>query len=168
VLEGKLLWVKGENGAGKSTLLKTLLGFIKPLAGEITWQDKKPEIFYLSHELGLQRQLTVLEYCAWHPAVIQPSQESIQQALKSVNLLPQAYQLTGHLSRGQQQRLLFACGLLSKAKLWILDEPLTALDATSHQSILQCLSQHQSQGGAAIVVSHYPLEAIADEVIHVE
>lgn len=168
VLESKLNLITGENGAGKSTLIKTVLGMIRPKQGQINWTPAKPHIFYLSHELGIQPQMTVLEYCAWHPAVIKvPSQEALHQALKTVNLLPQAFQLAGQLSRGQQQRLLFACALLSKAKLWVLDEPLTALDAPSRALILDCLLQHKTEGGAALVVSHFPLEHIADEVIHV-
>jgi heme exporter protein A len=169
LLEGQLLWVRGENGAGKSTLLKTLLGLMSPLEGSIHWHgESRPSLFYLPHDLGIQRQMTVLDYCAWHPAILMPpSQEACYAALKIVNLLPQAHQLAGHLSRGQQQRLLFACALLSEAKLWLLDEPFTALDIQSREILIDCLAKHRAAGGAAMIVSHYPLTELTDEVLDV-
>lgn len=168
LLEGQLLWVRGENGAGKSTLLKTLLGMIPPLEGTIVWQEQRPTLFYLSHDLGIQGQMTVLEYCFWHPAVLsQPSSAACMTVLKTVGLLPHAHRLAGQLSRGQQQRLLIACALLSDAKLWLLDEPLTALDTDSRQILLSCLLTHKHHGGTALVVSHYPISDISDGVIDV-
>lgn len=168
LLEGKLLWVRGENGSGKSTLLKTIIGLLSPLSGSVTWLQGRPNLFYLGHELALQRQLNVLEYCRIHPALGQtPSQGAIKQVLGRVGLLPQAFTLCGQLSRGQQQRLLLACAHLSQAKLWLLDEPFTALDADSRQIMLNSLIEHKTQGGAAIVVSHQPIPDICDEVLDV-
>lgn len=165
---GQLLWVRGENGAGKSTLLKTLLGLQAPLDGQICWQTQSPGVFYLAHDLGMPPQLTVLDYCHWHPAILsKPSLDACKQALAAVGLLSQAHQLTGQISRGQQQRLAMACAILSNTQLWLLDEPLTALDQQGRELILKCLEQHKTQGGAAIVVSHHPIPEVADEVLDV-
>jgi heme exporter protein A len=168
LLEGQLLWVRGDNGAGKSTLLKTLLGLTSAIKGTVTWSPEQPSLFYLAHDLALQSQLSVVQYCHWHPAIPQlPSPQEIMGVLKTVGLLPEAHRLSGQLSRGQQQRLLIACALLSQAKLWVLDEPLTALDAQSRETVLNCLRVHKANRGAAIVVSHYPIPEIADEVLDV-
>jgi heme exporter protein A len=168
LLEGQILWVRGENGAGKSTLLKTLLGLSPAKTGSIRWTPAPPSLFYLAHDLALQSQLSVLDYCRWHPAIPKiPTPDSIKLALKAVRLLPEAHRLCGQLSRGQQQRLLLACALLSEAKLWVLDEPFTALDAQSRDTVLDCLRAHKARQGAAIVVSHYPIPEIADEVLDV-
>lgn len=165
---GKILWVRGENGTGKSTLLKTLLGLRPPAAGDFTWLNGRPSLYYLAHDLGLVRQLTAHEYCRWHPALPQlPAQSHIHEALKAVDLLPQSFVPCAQLSRGQQQRLLIACAILSQAKLWLLDEPLTALDASSRERVLACVQAHAANGGAAIVVSHYPLHDISHEVLDV-
>lgn len=168
LLEGQLLWVRGDNGAGKSTLLKTVLGLIPQRLGEVLWQEPRPSLFYLGHDLGLQPQMTVLEFCRWHPALPQvPTLEQCRQVIKTLGLLPEAHRLTSQLSRGQQQRLLLACALLSGAQLWVLDEPLTALDLQGRALVLQCLQEHKARGGAALVVSHTALDEVADEVLDV-
>lgn len=168
LLEGKLLWVRGDNGAGKSTLLKTVLGLLPSASGTIDWPQGRPKLFYLAHDLALQPQLTVLQYCQWHPAISQIlTAQDCSEALSTVGLLSQAHQLTGQLSRGQQQRLLLACALLSEATCWLLDEPLTALDIKSRETILSCLLAHKARGGSALVVSHYPIPEISDEVLDV-
>lgn len=168
LLEGQLLWVRGDNGSGKSTLLKTLLGLIPATQGTLSWLPSKPSLFYLGHELALQPSLSVLEYCHWHPAIPKiQSAAVVAKALDTLNLLPQSQQLCAQLSRGQQQRLVFACALLSGAKLWLLDEPFTALDAQSRELIINCLKTHKAGQGAAIIVSHYPIPEIADEVLDV-
>jgi len=165
---GQLLWVRGENGAGKTTLLQTLLNITPHDAGDIDWANPKPEIFYLGHDLALKPYLSVLEFCSWHPAVGLVDQKSIIQALTDVSLLEAAHQFTGQLSRGQQQRLLIACAILSQRALWLLDEPLTALDPKSQTIIAACMNTQKTRGGALVVVSHADISTIADEVLHVQ
>lgn len=164
---GQLLWVKGDNGAGKTTLLQTLLGLMKRGSGDITWANPKPRIFYLAHDLALKPFLTVKEYCAWHPCVENAADAELIQALQSVNLLKHAHKWVGELSRGQQQRLLLACAILSKRPVWLLDEPLTALDVESVDIIQQKMCEHKHNQGALLVVSHRDITSIADGVVHV-
>jgi heme exporter protein A len=122
----------------------------------------------LGHELALQPSLTLLEYCRWHPAILSvPSEEEALSVLKQVGLLSEAHRLCGQLSRGQGQRLLIACALLSKAPLWLFDEPLTALDIPSREVLMERLQAHRAQGGSALVVSHSSLAGLADGVIDV-
>ncbi len=165
---GELVWLRGDNGVGKSTLLKMLLGMIKPSTGDVQWQNPKPQIFYLAHELAIKPQLTAAEQCRWHPAVSKTSDEVIDIALSTVRLKKQKHLPCSQLSRGQQQRLALACALLSKARLWLLDEPFTALDQESQKIIKQVLQAHQQSGGAAVIASHNCLADIASHSILLE
>ncbi len=164
--DSKLVWVRGENGAGKSTLLKTLLGVIRP-RGKIRWPQGRPSLYYL----GASRYST-----STHPIRILPLASGFgsgpkprfyRSRLNFRSLSPLAHRPTGQLSRGQQQRLLLACALLSQAKLWLLDEPLTALNIPSRETLIQCLHAHKAQGGSALIVSHHPLLESCDEVLDV-
>lgn len=166
IAPGKLLWLKGENGVGKSTLLKTLVGLLKNASGKLEWAAPKPQTFYLAHELAIKPQLTTSEHCRWHPAVGKVNEAQLKEALSTVAI--PMHKSCAQLSRGQQQRLAIACALLSKAQLWLLDEPLTALDTESQTIIKDCLQQHIQQNGAAIIASHSSLEDLATETILLE
>jgi heme exporter protein A len=165
---GELVWLRGENGIGKSTFLKVVLGMMPVHSGEISWQAKKPSLFYLGHELAIRPQLTVAEQCRWHPAVTASSDAEITNALTAVQLEARKDTLCSQLSRGQQQRLSLACAILSKATLWLLDEPLTALDTQSQEVIKTVLQQHQASGGALLIASHNCLASIASKDVTLE
>ncbi len=168
VMPNQLIWVKGANGIGKSTLLKTLVGLLKSFAGEIQWEGYKPHFFYLGHELAIKPQFTVSEQCRWHSNAVVCSRDTVNEVLRKVGLTQQAHTLCSQLSRGQQQRVAIACALLSQTKLWLLDEPLTALDSQSQTIIKQLLKAHVENGGAAIVASHADLTDIASESVALE
>lgn len=166
VSAGELVWLRGENGVGKSTLLKTLLGLLRPGRGGVQWASPRPEIFYLGHELAIRPALTVLEQCRSHPAVNKHSDPL--KALQAVGLTKYKHKLCAQLSRGQQQRVALACAILSEAKLWLLDEPLTALDVESQDIVRKLLQAHCQAGGAVVVASHNSLADLANMTVTLE
>ena len=90
----------------------------------------------------------------------------LDTALAAVALHAHDDRQSRHLSAGQQRRCQLARLWLDTPPLWLLDEPLTALDATTTATLLAHLEQHRQHGGAAIITSHQPLDLPVLETRH--
>lgn len=161
---GEGLLILGQNGTGKSTLLRHIAGLLPFTHGRILWQgrplEKCREIFnqqmvYVSDGVGVREQLTPHEnlHAICHLAGVSPS-TPIAQILDEVGLSNMTWQLTGHLSAGQKRRVSLARLRLLSAPLWLLDEPMTALDMEGMAWFQTILKQHLEQGGMVIMTSH--------------
>lgn len=185
VRQGEFIPILGPNGAGKSTLLKLLLGLIKPVSGTVRVLGRAPrpgsrEIGYapqhrvLESELALRARDVVgfgLDGHQWGPGwPNRKRRATIEQALREVDALAFADAPIGHLSGGEQQRLLIAQALLSNPRLLLLDEPLASLDIAHEQEML-ALIEHicRSRAVTVLLVSHdiNPLLHIADRVLYI-
>ena len=154
---GELLWVRGANGSGKTSLLRLICGLSSPRAGRV---HVASEFLYLGHSPGLKDVLTVMEdlrsssALAGHPC----SDAEALAALAPVGLLEQAEQRLARLSAGQRRRAALArLWLPHAAPLWVLDEPVAALDAAMVDRLAQRLDRHAREGGSAVFTSHQPL-----------
>ncbi len=153
---GECLQILGENGAGKTTLLRTLSGLMPILEGSIHWKD---DLIYIGHQNSVKAHLTPRENLKFMMALTGfCTSISIEQALETMDLQSLAHVPTHTLSAGQQRRLGLARLLFNSARLWILDEPLTALDQKGIQLIEQLLKTHLKQQGLLILTSHQPLK----------
>lgn len=170
---GTLLRVTGPNGSGKSTLLKILAGLLPATAGNISWQNKSilntdvsyhSEILYIGHKLGLLSTLTPLENLKWllglssslsSAVSSKPVMHSIRLVLEKLGLQNYFDVPCNRLSSGQQQRVALARLWLQSAKIWILDEPYTALDLNGQNLVKSQISQHIFQGGIVIMTDHH-------------
>jgi heme exporter protein A len=162
----QLALVIGANGSGKTTLLRALAGLTPPTAGEITWRgsalaalpvEHRGEIAYRGHLDGLKKDLTVLENLRFHAAIWGGPAE-LDGLLEEVALGAAANTRVRYLSAGQQRRAALATLKLNRAKLWVLDEPTTNLDANGRATIGGWIRTHLAGGGAAIVATHQPEE----------
>lgn len=158
--------VLGANGSGKTTLLRVLAGLAAATSGLVTWRGAAPdslpfeqrgEIAYRGHLDGLKRDLTVLENLRFHAAIWR-SEVDIDELLGDVALSAIADVRVRHLSAGQQRRASLATLKLCAAKLWILDEPMTNLDADGRGKIVGWVRAHLVAGGTAVVATHQPDE----------
>lgn len=159
VQAGELVQIRGSNGAGKTTLLRTLLGLQKPHQGQITWSCLPAERLYLGHKLGLKADLTVSENLQF---LLQ-----LQRAAKPQQNLPLDYPLDNpldsgeqplqKLSAGQQRRCSLSRVQAQNAKVWLLDEPFTALDQQTVAWMANQIDQHCQAGGSVILSSHQAL-----------
>lgn len=169
---GQLLLVEGENGAGKTSLLRLLCGLSRPAAGEVRWRGVNiaqqralfhSEMAYFGHHGGVKLELTAQENLAAasalrrHVTVIEMEEALYQVGLGGFEDIPGR-----RLSAGQKQRLALARLLLSDAKLWILDEPFTALDVDGVALVGGLLERHAANGGLAVLTSHQPVELKTD------
>jgi heme exporter protein A len=167
---GALLHVTGRNGSGKTTLLRTLCGLTRAVEGRITWDgvdaralgdEYRAKLAYVGHLNGIQGELTALENLRTVAALADGAAGArMESALERVALDAYRDFPAKILSQGQKRRLALARLLVLDRPLWILDEPLTALDTRSIEIVMQQLDAHLRRGGAAIVTSHQALDAL--------
>ncbi|WP_404408463.1 cytochrome c biogenesis heme-transporting ATPase CcmA [Pseudidiomarina marina] len=163
---GEILHVEGPNGAGKSTLLRIIAGLLQPLEGEV-WlfgepQHRDPELWqrqtlFIGHKPAVKAELTALENLHFQTQLDGATDVDAWQLLETVGLLGLEDISAQQLSAGQQRRIALARLWYSQAKLWILDEPFTALDTYGIELLHQRFQQHLENGGSLILTSHQPL-----------
>ncbi len=159
VPDGGALLLLGANGSGKSTLLRVLAGLKRPDAGQIAWrgQDVREHpapVAYLGHLDAIKPGLTALENLALAARV---GQGSAAAALEAVDLAALAELPARLLSAGQKRRLALARLVLSRAGLWLLDEPTLGLDTASVERLGVLLAAHRAAGGVVVTATHLPL-----------
>lgn len=172
---GELVLLKGENGAGKTSLLRILVGLSIPASGSVTVNNisvhNEPnqalqQILYIGHKLGLNALLTPFENLQFfnQMCAYQNSNEFILETLDNLGLVGLDDIPVKSLSAGQQRRVALAKLWLHKsAKLWVLDEPFTALDVGLVSMLEQQMLSFIANGGAVLMTSHQTL-SITDHV----
>ncbi|PKE31764.1 heme ABC transporter ATP-binding protein CcmA [Rahnella sp. AA] len=178
VLPGEIVQIEGRNGAGKTSLLRILAGLSSADTGEVRWQGVSTrrqrdvfhqELLYLGHQPGVKSVLTAFENLAFYLSVSsQPARdnaaEAIYQALENVGLLGYEDVTVAQMSAGQQRRVALARLWLSNAPLWILDEPLTAIDKQGVATLITLFEDHAEQGGMVLLTTHQDLQGVNRDV----
>jgi heme exporter protein A len=166
--EGELLLVQGTNGSGKTSLLRMLCGLLSPAYGEIHWRGEEigasretyhAEMAYFGHAPAVKEDLSATENLDFSCSLagIAVDSEEVKGALGHLGLGHCLNLPTKSLSAGQRRRVALARLMLVKAKLWILDEPLTALDQAALQLVQNLIGEHLRQGGMALMTTHQPV-----------
>lgn len=169
---GDICHLIGANGTGKTTLLMQLVGMLPTINGQIHWHDTPPPLF-VSHELGIHPNLTVAQNLNFLlnlygiDAKTDPKTHAqalnanlLSDALAWVGLLGYDNFLCQQLSAGQSRRVNLARLAVMTPRhtpVWLLDEPLTALDVAMVAKLEQRLQTFSEQGGAVLMTSHQAL-----------
>jgi ABC-2 type transport system ATP-binding protein/ribosome-dependent ATPase len=160
VAGGEVVGLLGANGAGKTTLIRILLGLIDASEGEALLMGAPPSreqrrsIGYVPQSLGLYDDLTVkenLDFTASAYSQVRPSVPA--------DLADHADTLVGDLALGTQRRLAFACALLHRPALLVLDEPTSGVDPLSRARLWDTIHQQAESGVGVLVTTHYMQEA---------
>jgi heme ABC exporter, ATP-binding protein CcmA len=155
---GTALALRGANGVGKSTLLLTLAGLLPPLQGSIALAGYDPEdgpaFHHCGHRNAVRPRLSVLQTLDFWAAINGRTGLSPTSALDRLGLGAIAGLDAGYLSAGQQRRLALARLLVSQRPVWLLDEPLAALDAEGQGLVVTLLAEHLDAGGLAVIATH--------------
>ncbi len=163
---GEVLALTGRNGAGKTTLLRALALLAPAESGAIRWQgaDVKADrdswhgqLAWLGHLDGLKGDLTVRENLQV-AGRLRGADRPLENALRTYDLAALADRPVRTLSAGQRRRCALVRVAASGAPLWLLDEPLNALDAPAQAALRAALAVHLGAGGLAIAATHAPLD----------
>ena len=164
---GTLLQLVGANGSGKTSLLRVVAGIGRLDEGSLSWDGEpvhrapayQSELAYLGHLNGLKQHLTPIENYNFYQSITNYSSEiGAREALSRFGLAEVLDRPVALLSMGQKRRSALARLLAVKAKLWLLDEPLSSLDTAGIGLVTGLLRQHLEQGGLAMVSTHQALD----------
>ena len=161
--------IYGVNGSGKTTLIKIIANIIPiPQPEQILWyqepitQSEQIRIGYLGHQNGLKGFLTVLENLSiaklFMKNIRNGFMKKADEVLEYWGLRREQKYLTQFLSAGQQRRVALARLEMLGANLWLLDEPLSALDSQAIKLFCQQVSSFLKRGGILIMSSHADIQ----------
>ncbi|WP_333003248.1 cytochrome c biogenesis heme-transporting ATPase CcmA [Vibrio coralliilyticus] len=168
---GELVQIEGRNGTGKTTLLRIVTGLGDRDSGEIFWNGENIEsnrdgyhqdLLFLGHQTGVKRELTAYENLRFYLNIHSRKpvdKDTIYSALVKVGLAGREDVPVAQLSAGQQRRVALARLWLSDHKLWILDEPLTAIDKQGVKVLESLFLSHAEEGGIVILTTHQDMFA---------
>lgn len=183
IAAGEVLAVIGPSGAGKTTLLQTLACALRPSAGTLRLDGRDPwtlprrQLQALRGQLFLAPQvpplpprqrvvtavlagrLPALGLLASVKSLFYPSDiPAAHAALERFDLADKLFERVDRLSGGERQRVGLARALLAPARLWLLDEPLSALDPARAGQAIQALVDEARRRGVTLVASLHQVD----------
>jgi manganese/zinc/iron transport system ATP- binding protein len=166
---GILMAIIGPNGAGKTTMIKSILGLIKPAAGQVLvygkpYVEQRHLVGYVPQRGSVDWDFptSVLDVVmmgrygalGWLKRPGATERAAALDALDKVGMKAFAERQISQLSGGQQQRVFLARALVQEAQLYFMDEPFQGVDATTERAIVTLLQELRSAGKTVVVVHH--------------
>ena len=179
--EGRLVAIIGPNGAGQSTLLKTILGQVRQTTGWVqvfgeTYATRRSWVGYVPQRESVDWDFPTLALdvvtmglygrIGWFRRPGKRHREIARTCLERLGIGHLARRQISQLSGGQQQRVFLARALAQDARLYLMDEPLAGVDATTEKAIMQILRDLREEG-RTIVVVHHDLQTVPEYFDHV-
>ena len=160
---GSTMAILGPNGAGKSTLLRLIAGLARPSSGSLEIggepahrQAARARVGFIGHATGLYPELTARENLIFAARLrgVANVNAQVEAQLAEAGLTRAANRRTGDFSRGMAQRLSIAAGLVGEPEIVLLDEPVTGLDRTASDRLVERLMRLRQQNRTLVLVSH--------------
>ncbi|PZO05587.1 MAG: heme ABC exporter ATP-binding protein CcmA [Alphaproteobacteria bacterium] len=160
---GEVVALTGANGAGKTSLLRALAGFLRPDAGTIAYdgadlsEARRRHLHWQGPMDGLKSARRAGDELAFQARYAGADIDGIAAAVDLLALTPLLDLEVRQLSAGQKRRLALARLIAAPRPLWLLDEPLSPLDARWRAVMGTLIQAHVDKGGAVIAAVHDPL-----------
>ena len=158
---GEILKISGANGSGKTSLLKILAGLNSAESGKLSINNNKvgsyeyqSDIFYLGHLPALSPELHCKENLDYLTQLNTSSNQALDEALTNVGLKSFENEYAANLSAGQKRRVVLSALFITQAKVWLLDEPFTALDSDGINVIEAQITKHCNNNGICVLTTH--------------
>ena len=158
---GEMLKISGANGSGKTSLLKILAGLNSAESGKLSINNNKvgsydyqSDIFYLGHLPALSPELHCKENLDYLTQLNTSSNQALDEALTNVGLKNFEYEYAANLSAGQKRRVVLSALFITQARVWLLDEPFTALDSDGINVIEAQITRHCNNNGICVLTTH--------------
>jgi len=159
---GDVLKISGPNGSGKTSLLRIIAGLSSFESGEIDYdsyklnsEQYKLDFLYLGHLASLSPELSCIENLRYSSLLgANDSNNDYLMVLKQVGLEKYENDLVGTLSAGQKKRIALSLLFITRSKVWLLDEPFSALDSKAIKIFENKIEDHCTQGGICILTTH--------------
>jgi heme exporter protein A len=170
VEDGELFWVAGPNGSGKTSLLRILCTLLRAESGTVCWNGTDirglgdaflADLVYIGHAPAVKDDLTALENLRFSLAqhAVAASEDELADALGRFGLAGHEDLPARALSQGQRRRVGLARLLFGASqRLWILDEPLTALDAKAVHLVREQIGIQLERRGVVVLTSHQEID----------
>jgi manganese/zinc/iron transport system ATP- binding protein len=169
ISRGQAVGVVGPNGGGKSTLLKAIAGIIPILTGQVTLFGKPISEQRSSVAFMPQREIVDWEFpvtaadvvmmgryprMRWPHRAGAHDHKVVSEMLERVGMTEFRDRQIGALSGGQQQRVFVARALAQEADVLLLDEPMTGIDASTQEVIMEIIEEQRQQGKIVLLATH--------------
>lgn len=160
---GEAACLVGRNGAGKTSLLRALAGLVAPEAGAIEFGEADPvearaeHVHFVGHQDGLKSGRTAREELVFWARWMGGTDAAALEAAEVLDLGRLMDLEVRRLSAGQRRRLALSRLLASPRPLWLLDEPLSPLDAGWRARFGEIMADHLKTGGLIVAAVHDPL-----------
>jgi ABC-type Mn2+/Zn2+ transport system ATPase subunit len=159
---GSTVALLGPNGAGKSTLFAAAVGLVEPSSGSISLGDER--VAYVPQHLAVEPLFPITavdvvklgrygDLGAWGRWRSR-DRELVAKAMSLLDVAELAGRRFGELSGGQRQRVLLAQAAAQDARLLLLDEPLTGVDAPTRAAVRALLDRWSGEGRTVVVATH--------------
>jgi ABC-2 type transport system ATP-binding protein len=178
--KGDIYGILGPNGAGKSTTINTIVGFLKPDGGNISFEEKysikewRKNIGYVPQELAIYLDLTAEEnvrfFCALYGFKGDELERRTRRALEFTGLQNESGKKASEFSGGMKRRLNIATAIAHTPKFVIMDEPTVGIDPQSRNHILESIRRLNAEGTTVLYSTHYmeEVEEICNKIIIID
>lgn len=172
--EGEVFGILGPNGVGKTTLIKILTGQSSPDSGSVSVLGNTP----WENETEVRHQVGILPEKQSPPSYLTPREffqyvgmvrgisdtvltENINKWAEYLSFEDKLDTLSSNLSRGQQQKVMFAQALLHDPKIVFIDEPVANLDPLMQERVKEFIRDYSADGNTVVLSTHH-IEFAAD------